>query len=319
MIGKRVESVSRLPTACVTLLALSGLAALCSLVESRTAVAAGTSAILLGLASIIRWLIGERYLSLEFDEDSFVVGPRGQRVCYADIWGLRREPGASHRSSYAIEILTGTGAIYVPHDLTVPSRDVEEFLREQMPRVRMPADQAVRDHVERMIRQFGHDRVWWTNGMPPAKVGSINTRLLLTAAILFAVSIAIVALTASLPQRQAIGAGCGIAMVVAATMALISFFTGSFVEAARMKQSELAAVVVSPLGLAVKLGDLQGEARWDQVKDIRFHDKPAKFAFTAHGANRAIVIKLPGVSLRLGDIFDRSLDQLHERLQGYWR
>jgi hypothetical protein len=136
---------------------------------------------------------------------------------------------------------------------------------------------------------------------------------------LFAVSVAAIVFTASLPHRQAIGAGCGIAMVVAATTALVSFFTGTFSDAAHLKQRELAVVVVSPLGLAVRMGDLQGEVRWDQVKDIRYQAQPSKFALAGGTADRAIVIKMPGVTLRLADIFDCTLDQLHERLQGYWR
>jgi hypothetical protein len=139
-------------------LGLSGLAALWSVLDSRTAAAAGTAAILLALASIFRWLIGERHVWLEFGDDGFIVGPRPRKFCYDDIWGLRTQPAASTDPSYAIEIVTVAGTIRLPAQLTATSREVEDFLRARLPRVRMPADERVRDHVQRMVRQFGKDR-----------------------------------------------------------------------------------------------------------------------------------------------------------------
>jgi hypothetical protein len=34
---------------------------------------------------------------------------------------------------------------------------------------------------------------------------------------------------------------------------------------------------------------------------------------------RASLIKMPGVSVRLLDIYDRPLEQLNERILGYWQ
>ena len=86
-----------------------------------------------------------------------------------------------------------------------------------------------------------------------------------------------------------------------------------------IKNREEAAVIVTPLGVAVKQGYLQGEVRRDEIRDIKLIAKARGRVARSHDARHALVIKVAGATVRLVDIFDQSLEAMNDRLVAYWR
>jgi hypothetical protein len=78
-------------------------------------------------------------------------------------------------------------------------------------------------------------------------------------------------------------------------------------------------VIVTPLGLALKQGDLQGEVRWDEIRDVKLIAKARGLVLSSQDASRAVVIKVAGATVRLVDIFDQSLELMNDRIAAYWR
>ena len=108
---------------------------------------------------------------------------------------------------------------------------------------------------------------------------------------------------------------CGFALIVGVVTAIVSLLPASNATAPpKLKNREFASVVVTPLGMAVKQGELQGEVPWDQITGVRLIAKAPKLALGSGDAGRGILIKMAGARLRVLDIFDRPLEQMNDRI-----
>jgi hypothetical protein len=71
-----------------------------------------------------------------------------------------------------------------------------------------------------------------------------------------------------------------------------------------------AGLVISPAGLALVQGNVRGEMRWAELKDLRY-----KTRTSAAG----IVLKFEGAEVGIINIYDRPLYLIYERIREYWR
>ena len=67
-------------------------------------------------------------------------------------------------------------------------------------------------------------------------------------------------------------------------------------------------------------GDMKGELRWDELRDIRYSGRPSFFTgFAVSYADlQGIKLKVAGATIVIADVYDRPLSLIHERLLGYW-
>jgi hypothetical protein len=79
-----------------------------------------------------------------------------------------------------------------------------------------------------------------------------------------------------------------------------------------------AALVITPLGLALQQGALSGHLTWQEIRKVSLRAKPSGLA-TAQEPAPAIVLEVEGAAIAVTDSYDRPLAEIHERILRYWR
>jgi hypothetical protein len=318
-----IESVRRSPVAAIVFLLVAIFCATLALTNARVAPAGWIGALIFGLAAGVRWGLGERAFYLELCEAAFQISPLHREVRYSEIRGIRAiadlaERGGEH---YPLEILLDGQTLWIPALLTVPSWAVEEFFRGKISTAALPTDENLRAYLRRMIAEFGPERVWWANGTPASFGHGMNGRQVVTGVTLAAIAVLVMTLVVTFaPQWKPQAFAVGIVATLAGAVAILSGLLPNGSSAgSTIKNREQAAVIVTPLGVAVKQGDLQGEVRWDEIRDIKLIAKARGRVARSHDARHALVIKVAGATVRLVDIFDQSLEVMNDRIVAYWR
>ncbi|HEV3439228.1 MAG TPA: hypothetical protein VG122_17810, partial [Gemmata sp.] len=79
-----------------------------------------------------------------------------------------------------------------------------------------------------------------------------------------------------------------------------------------------SCLVVSPGGIALVQGPLQGRMRWDELRAIELPARP-RFGLASHGAvNRGVGLLVEGAYFIIADFYNRPLAQIYSRLRAYW-
>jgi hypothetical protein len=77
--------------------------------------------------------------------------------------------------------------------------------------------------------------------------------------------------------------------------------------------------VICPDGLALVQGDLTGELRWDEVRDVKMPTARAGLQMSSGIPGPAIVLKVAGAAIPILDVYDRPLPVIHQLLSHYWK
>ena len=78
-----------------------------------------------------------------------------------------------------------------------------------------------------------------------------------------------------------------------------------------------AAIVISPLGLAMEQGPLNGHLTWQQIRKVSAQ-VPNK-GITVTRVAPGIAVEVEGATFVITDSYDRPLSEIHERIVKYWR
>lgn len=273
-------------------------------------------------AALVRWLAEPRPLELLLENSQFTLGPANERFAYENIVAVypdRAVPIERAPAQYALTIQLDDREIAVPARLNIPSADLESFLTTRMPQNRPLPDGALRGYLERALAEFGNERVWWARGVSFPRSMRVNRGLLISAGYLLIASIAGLIFGDAMNQEGVKGVsvfGLLFSLFLCACSTLPATRQGL---KPKVKQPHLATVVVTPLGLALVQGPVQGEARWDEIKKVRLLTKPPTFALTRGGVTRGIDVTLAGATVRILDIYDRPIEEMHERIVAFWQ
>jgi hypothetical protein len=82
--------------------------------------------------------------------------------------------------------------------------------------------------------------------------------------------------------------------------------------------SKDAALVITPLGLALQQGALSGHLTWQEIRKVSLRAKPSGLAAAREPAP-AIVLEVEGAAIAITDSYDRPLPEIHDRILRYWR
>jgi hypothetical protein len=87
-----------------------------------------------------------------------------------------------------------------------------------------------------------------------------------------------------------------------------------------IKRWRQASLVISPQGLALVQGDMQGELRWDEVRDVRIRRRDrSSFELSSGTAGPGILLRVEGATVSIADLYDRPLVIIHQNILQYWR
>jgi hypothetical protein len=87
----------------------------------------------------------------------------------------------------------------------------------------------------------------------------------------------------------------------------------------RIKNWRKASLVISPVGLAMVQGDVQGELRWNEVQNVRLRGRAKGIHVTSETTMPGIVLSVEGAKILIADIYDRPLAAIYENILKYWR
>jgi hypothetical protein len=321
MIGQIVRSHPRFPwVAWLFLLVAAGLIGL-AVVAANPHPAIG--ALLPLFLGIVLWSGRERSMALEFAEQTIEVVEPPSTVRYDGIEGLRapkrpRDPAKPGPRSYAIDVLHREGILRIPKYLDAASDDVFFFLHQHLtPCGARDLNPALADYLEQQINTFGADKVWSYRARAHFGSGASNAGVV---GGVFAVTgiLWIIAPVFGRSYDPWAVAGAA-ALVLGAVFLVVTTAANPKAKPPGIKKWRESGLVISPSGLAMVQGDLKGELKWAELKDVRYQPGRPYFQLTGGSPLTGIVLVLEGAKIAIANIYDRPLRMIHERILQYWR
>jgi hypothetical protein len=296
----------------VFLVAAVGLAALFATAPKKSnwpiaflpvGVAAG---IWLGRDRLVRFRVGEQ--ALEFER------PTADIVHYQYLTAVTTP--VDKGTEYPIQLTHAAGQTLIPARLTVPSRELHEFLESKLPPEEVddvPA--AITPFRDEQIAKFGRERVFTYLGRPkmlqPRSYRGVGGMLgLLVAAVLMGLLGTLIH-----GDRDGVWLNAAIGLgFFGGFTALILYLVGG----PKAEDGSRPALVVSPVGIALVQGDTKGKLRWDEVKGIEH--PPVKRMGTARTGNSryGVGILVAGAYIVIKDQYHRPAREIYDVLCEFW-
>lgn len=349
MIGTRLESRSGTPIGAIAWLLLAALlvAGAVAAGNIRPAVGALLPAAI-GLALILARpnpfaaTVGEHGLILDDPrrrpgDDAF--GPADDRpgegqptLAYEEIQGLfpvgrARLTTLPGPQRFEIRASHPGGVVRIPKRLNASSDDLYRFLTERVPdRGSRDVNPALAAYLKQNEAAFGPERVWSYAAAshlavkPPMtglRAGSIAALLV---GVLWIVGGVYVANNRGIEDGKAWAGAGGFVAIFGGLFWLVSYATSADRATSLVKKWRQASLVITPVGLALVQGDIQGEVTWGELRDVRLqHRKGGSFHLESTAALNGILLKIAGADIVIADIYDRPLHIIYERIRNYWR
>jgi hypothetical protein len=326
MIGQQIEYRPPFPFVALTFFLIALALGVGALIEKNVHVAIG--AVLPLFLSVALWLARRNRFSARFTETALEVDqPEVTVIPYDSLEGLRAKGRSSDPTkpgprSYPMTVIHRNGVMPIPAHLNLPADDVYLFLLEQFPpEGSHEVSPVLAEYREKQESAFGPDRVWayrarnhlgYPGGYRQARAIWLGAAAAGVVWILLSFSV--------LPFKH--NFGWAIAGSILAAFSLI-FFAAFWAESkrppVRLKHWRQASLVISPVGLAMVQGDIKGEMRWDELRDVQLTSKPGSFQFGASLVMPGILLKVAGATIIIADIYDQPLRIIFERIRRYWK
>lgn len=256
---------------------------------------------------------------IEIDDDG-VTTSDGRRLPFGDLQVVLARPAAEFSTApFPIHAVFRNHIVKIPARLDAPSKQVFDALSAHVPQDSSPtiAD-IVRDFRNEQAATFGEERVWHCRGR--TQFGWISRG---EAGINFGLGI-MVACTLLIPISIGDNHGEAVGACVAGMFLGLMITTASMAGRSGPKWRDAAygnGIVVAPVGLAVSQADLIGQLGWDEIRRIAYPVRRGNFRLTRgeDGGNTVLEIHVAGAVVQLLDVYDRSLEVIHERITANWR
>ena len=316
MIGQTICSQARMTggTACLLVAGMSLLGL--SLYGSDVHFAI-VSVLPLTLAGVL-WYCRNNSFSAEISEATIVSTSPWHEIPYASmegLWigGITRQMYEVKAKRDPITLMHEDGVLHIPAHLNVPSVELYRFLLSKFTRGgSREVNPLLEDYLRRQRELFGEDRVWSFCGRKHlGHAFNLRGRLLpgLLACLLAGIFWMVIGY-ADETYDDWFGAGLFLC-ILSTVLILCGRLAGT--SRRRRKLSREASLIISPTGLAMVQGDVKGEMRWDELREVRLVTKP-------HGPDgRGIMLRVEGSSFFILDIFDRPLPLIFKHIEAYWR
>jgi hypothetical protein len=275
------------------------------------------------LIGLVLWLKRPYSLTFQFTESGLRVLDRDELVPYETFETViaSNRPGDPDKPgprSYPIQLVHEQGTLHIPARLNVPSDEVFQYLLMAFP----PSGSSrvnplLRDYLDEQTEAFGADRVLSYRARthlgtrPPNRAVAVCLAVLVTGLIWMGVA----AITNNGPWMG----GALAAILCGGVLALTLRLLPSGRKTSRVKHWKQASLVISPVGLALVQGDLKGEMRWDELRDLKFNRRTAGFQLDHSNLGRGILLQFEGARVLIADIYDRPLNLIYQQIRKFWR
>jgi hypothetical protein len=313
VIGSRVSLVPPAPRAaffCIgAALALGGVMAWARMNE---ALPFAVLPLVIGLCLLIG---DDRRFLARFTPTAVEIARPKQSIPYTSIHEVRpiAPLGAPRPRSFPIEIVHRRGSVTLPATLTAPSERVYAFLRGHVTDTTPPTlPEAMAKYRAEQEQSFGADRVFSYGGrrgpfrQDATRWTAVGRGTLITAALW-----AVFAFVR--PGAEGWYVGAALAAFIGGVCLVAAWLGG---RGADPNKTSGAALVISPLGLAMEQGPLNGHLTWQQIRKVSVQ-VPGK-GITVTRTVPGIAIDVEGATIVITDTYDRPLPEIHERIVKYW-
>jgi hypothetical protein len=221
--------------------------------------------------------------------------------------------------SFPIQIFHEEGVVEIPAHVDASSHDVYQFVQEQLPPGgSREVNPALVNYLKQHEENFGADRVWSYRAR--RRLGKAGGKQAERAFCWAMILTGVVWIVAGAMGKDFVGwLGGGIMLLVLGSLLQLLFWLLSAQRRPRVANWHKASLVISPVGLAVVQGDLKGELKWDELRDV--HTKIPRFTVQATRADLGPGIRLvvEGATIVLADVYDRPLQMIYRRIREYWQ
>lgn len=256
-----------------------------------------------------------------------------QTILYSEIEGLTidgfgADPNEQKLRRGPVMVMHRDGTVEIPARMNVPVQKVYRAILAMLPTTGVAElSQEFQDHVEKETATFGPERVHVfkrrkiVGRRPSTRRGQICAALLVLCGVAWCL---ISAAVAGQPRGREYEPWMGVGGMLAIVSLLVWFWLFANHRAFEDKAKKLrnAELVVSPTGIAVKQGDLQGHLRWDELLDVRLSKRARAFlpADNQSGLSTSgIQVAFAGAKVYLADIYDRPVALIYRQIRRYWK
>lgn len=324
MIGQVIRSHPRPPVGAILwFLVAAGVAALAAVARKNPWIPPILALFPLGI-SLAFLATQQRPVAITFTKDAIEVEEPAQRIPYDSIEGIRaKRPGDPDQPAqlhYPIRIIHAEGTLHLPPRLSIPSDDIFQTVLKMFPvSGSYKVDPKLADYRQQQVDTFGSDRVFSYRARSrlgePAPSAAV-------AVCVATIVVGIIWLVIGLVTKQEGWGIAGVSTVIGAALLTPLLWTiNRGREVTRpFKGWQRSSLVISPLGIALVQGEVEGEMRWDELKSLRFGSSRKKgFQVSAEGTEYGITLGFEGANLTILDVYDRPVQLIYRQIKLYWR
>jgi hypothetical protein len=321
MIGTELTSDSKPQVAAIAMFLIAAILVVIGVIQQNGNWALGG---MMPLAiALALWTSKPHSFAAKLTEQGIVVRPTSELIRYEAIRAVcptnsnqRQRDNGVH---FEFLLQHSGGTLIVPASLNVSSEDVFQFLTGKLIKRReVPTAPALVQYFERQTSTFGDDHVWTfvarRNAAPRGR-GWYRSSIVMVGVA----AVGLVWVIAGGAMRSDGWTGVGVmSLVLGIIFALLFFVAGKGASAAVGKMRN-ASLVISPVGFALAQGDLCGELRWAEVRNVRYRGKTGAVFNSSATPGRGIAVHVDGADIIIADVYDAPIQAIHERIEQLWR
>lgn len=223
--------------------------------------------------------------------------------------------------TYPIQVIHPEGVVRIPPQLNVRSDEIYSFLYQRLSGGgTAEVHPSLVPYLRYKQQEYGPARVW---SYRARRYRGHGPEYPLITALCGAAALAGMGwLLFGLVQEAPAWIGASIpAVLLGGLFSLLSGLSGRLTAVPEVLRE--SCLVICPDGLALVQADLQGQLRWEEVRDVQVKKRATlatnNFQLAAVQPGPGIVLKVAGAVIVLLDVFDRPLPLIHQLFCHYWR
>lgn len=257
---------------------------------------------------------------IQMNENGMQLEHPHREIPWHTIHGVRRRNQKQHpnricSARYELEVHHDEGILRIPHTANPPvDKLFSGFMAVLSPSGSNDLPPVLHDNIQKWTTTFGEDKVFTFKARPRLGNGSNGALIAVALAMTVGMVLALI-LGLNLPlfaKARDIGAHLGTLSFFVFFSAIIFLMVGISRQNAgphrNFKNWKKSGVIVSPLGMAMSQGVLQGEMKWAEVLEVQFQKK----------LRDGIKIRVAGAEFQIFDIYDRPLFIIYRHIMKYW-
>lgn len=217
------------------------------------------------------------------------------------------------------------GVLEIPKLQNVPSHKLYRAILTMLPTTGNPKlSSSFAEHVAKESALFGHDRVHVFGRRKVLGRRPSTRRSQLCAALLLFCGIGwcLIFAFADPDERRNYEpwVAWGFVLSLLSTLAWLIQYLRQIPLVGNARSLKNAELVISPTGLAVQQGDLQGHLRWAELLDVRCHGRTPIFVMSRAELPKGVIhLVVAGAAVQLADVYDRPIALIHRLILRYWK